>query len=219
MKVNSPLIQITKEASIQMAVLFDFYESPPQEGQEEDKLRVHARPVFSQTVGTKQLATLLEHRTSLSRGDIYSTLTTLGQVMIEKLQDGQRIYLDGIGYFSVTLRSLEMETEKDMRADRVGVNDIAFRADKQFKQEVRKAKMKRVNRAANHSARLTPEEVDSRVAEYFKEHPVMTRKSFQGICEMKPGTAFRHIHRLVDEGKIKNVGTQRQPIYMARTEE
>lgn len=198
-----------------MAILFDFYESPPREG-EEDKLRVYARPVFSETIGTEKLAEIIHMRSTLTVGDIYATLKNLGKVISEELCSGQRIYLEDVGYFSVALDCHHIETKKDMRADNVYVKSVRFRPEKQLKSILMKTKVKRTP-ISIHSDKLTNEEVDRRVAAFLNENPVMVRRDFQQICQMKKGISFRHIHRLLDEGKIKNINTPRQPIYMAAT--
>ena len=196
-----------------MAIHFDFYESPPKEG-EDNKLHVHARPVLSKTITTEKLASLLCERSSLTKGDIYSTLIGLGRLMGEKMEEGERVYLEGIGYFSVSLGCDEMVTRKDMRADKVHVKSINFRADMKLKSSVMGAKMVRATHRS-HSSRLSNEEIDSRVAEYFKENQVMVRSDLQRICQMKPGMALRQIHRLLEEGKIKNIRSKSQPVYVA----
>ena len=195
-----------------MAVLFDFYEAPPKEG-EENKLRVYARPVLTSTVSTEEVASIIHERCSLTVGDVIAALKGLGRVLGEQLRDGRRVHLEGIGYFSVSLECHNIKTRKDMRADKVSIKAVKFMADKELKGEVMLAKAERSN-FRSHSARLSNEEVDRRVAEYFRENTVMTRRDFQNICQVKMGVAFKHIHRLVEEGKIKNIGIIRQPIYV-----
>jgi len=195
-----------------MAVLFEFYEAPPKEG-EDNKLRVYARPILTKTVTTEKVASAIQRRCSLTQTDVIAALNSLSQVLAEHLQDGQRVHLQGIGYFSVSLECHDIETRKDMRSDRVSIKSIKFRADKELKSQVMLAKAQRSN-LRSHSARLSDEEVDRRVAEHFCENTVMTRRDFQNICQVKMGVAFKHIHRLVEEGKIKNIGIIRQPIYV-----
>jgi len=195
-----------------MAILFDFYEGPPQEGDKEG-INVYARPVFSHTIDLEMIAAIIHERSSLTVGDVYSTLISLGKVLSESLCDGKRVYLDGIGHFSVTLRCKDIKTKKDMRANNVSVKSIDFRADKYLKSDLMQARVRR-SPLRSHSARLTNEEVDRRVVKYLEENQVMTRKNFQGICQMKQGLAFKHIHRLLAEGKMRNAGTKANPIYM-----
>lgn len=195
-----------------MTVLFDFYEAPPKEG-EENTFRVYARPVLASTVNTERVAAIIQERCSLTETDIIAALHSLGQVVAEQLQDGRRVHLEGLGYFSLSLECHDIQTRKDMRADRVSVKSIKFQADKELKGLVMQTKAERSN-YRSHSARLTNEEMDRRVAEHFEENNIMTRRDFQRFCQVKKGLAFKHIHRLLEEGKIKNINTLRQPIYV-----
>lgn len=196
-----------------MSILFDFYETPSPSGEEAEK-RYHPRMVLSQVVNTKMVVDIIHERSSLSRGDVLSTLQSLRQLLSEELRKGNRVHIDGIGYFSVVLGSfIEISTPKDMHARNVGVKTVKFRIDKQLKSDIRNTQVKRLKNLL-HSARLSVEEIDERLATYFKEHQVLTRKNFQILCEMTQVTAFRHIHRLLEEGKIKNVNTARNPIYV-----
>ena len=200
-----------------MSILFDFYESPPQEG-DGDKKRYHARPMFSGTVSTEMLAAIIHDRSSLSVGDILSTITNLGLVLSEQLQDGRRVCIDGIGYFHVSLSCPEIRTKKDMRADKVHVKSVVFRAHKHLKSDMMKVKAERSD-YRRHSARLSNEEIDIKLTEYFKENQVLTRRDFQSLCQMTQETALRHIRRLLTEGKLKNIGISRQPIYVPQVQE
>ena len=59
------------------------------------------------------------------------------------------------------------------------------------------------------------EEIDMRLKEYFADHDVMLRYDFQEVCCMTRTTANRHLRRLLEEGKLKNIGKRMQPIYVA----
>jgi len=194
-----------------MTVLFDFYESPPKEG-EEDKLRVHARPVLTRTVTTETLATLIQEKSSLTESDILAALASLSRIMGDVLRRGERVHLKGVGYFSVSLKCEDIQTRKDMRADKVSIKSIQFRADKQLKSDVLWAKAQRSKQG--HSKGMSNEEVDRKMTEHFRQHQVMVRSDLQQACQMKLGTALRHIRRLLEEKKIKNIGSRQQPIYV-----
>jgi len=194
-----------------MTVLFDFYESPPKEG-EEDKLRIHARPVLTRTVTTETLAALIQEKSSLTESDILATLASLSRAMADKLRNGERVHLKGVGYFSVSLKCEDIQTRKDMRADKVSVKSINFLADKQLKSDVLWVKAKRSKQG--HSKKMTNEAVDHKVAEHFQQHQVMVRSDLQKACQMAEGTTLNHMRRLLKEGKIKNVGGRQHPIYV-----
>lgn len=194
-----------------MTVLFDFYQSPPKEG-EEDKLNIHARPVLTRTVTTETLAALIQERSSLTESDILAALASLSRIMADRLRNGERVHLKGIGYFSVSLKCEEIKTRKDMRSDRVSVKSIKFLADKQLKSDVMWVKAKRSKQG--HSKAISNEDVDRFVAEHFEQNQVMVRHDLQQACQMKRGTALNHIHRLLEEKKIKNIGGRQHPIYV-----
>ena len=43
----------------------------------------------------------------------------------------------------------------------------------------------------------------------------MLRYDFQEVCCMTRTTANRHLRRLLEEGKLRNIGKRMQPIYVA----
>lgn len=99
-----------------------------------------------------------------------------------------------------------------MRADKVSVKSIQFRADKQLKSDVMWVKAQRSKQG--HPKGMTNKEVDRKVIEHFQQQQVMVRSDLQQACQMKPGMALRHIRRLLEEKKIKNIGSRQQPIYI-----
>ncbi len=90
---------------------------------------------------------------------------------------------------------------------------MKFRADQKLKNEIGAVKVKAL-KADEHSAKLSDEEIDRRLTNYFATRPFMTRNDFQSVCGMMRTTAMRHIRRLRTEGKLKNEGTIQQPIYV-----
>ena len=63
---------------------------------------------------------------------------------------------------------------------------------------------------------LTPEEIDKRLEKFFTTHDFMTKGDFYSLTGMTRTTATRHIRRLCDEGKLENMGLQKQPIYVQK---
>ena len=66
-----------------------------------------------------------------------------------------------------------------------------------------------------HSLKLSEVEIDMKLKEYFADHDVLIRSDFQALCGMARTTANVHLKRLQQEGKLKNVGKPRNPIYRA----
>ena len=111
------------------------------------------------------------------------------------------------------LVSTEPVTEKTKRKNtKVRLKGIVYRPDRLLMDEVGKVKVQRT-RFSFHSSKLTDEEIDALLTEFFTTHDFVQRKSFQLLCSMTQSTASRHLHRLCEEGKLKNVGLPKQPVY------
>jgi predicted histone-like DNA-binding protein len=196
-----------------MSVFYDYYESPENPVNKGEK-HYHARPVLSRTVSTEQVINRIHERCTLTKGDILAALDGLGTVLSEFLQEGQRVHLDRIGYFSVSLAcNAKVTNPRGAKVDKIGVKSVKYRADKRMKSELAAVHVSR-ERAGRHSARLSAAEIGRRLGAWFADHQVMTRREFQSLCEMSQMTAIRHIRRLVEEGHLKNIGLPRQPIYV-----
>ena len=104
-------------------------------------------------------------------------------------------------------------TEKTKHKNtKVKLKGIVFRPDQFLMDEVGKVKVQRT-RFPFHSSKLTDEEIDALLTEYFATHDFVQRKSFQFLCGMTQTTAARHLRRLCEEGKLKNAGLPKQPVY------
>ena len=88
-----------------------------------------------------------------------------------------------------------------------------LRADQTLKNEFGVLKVKSLKGGLDFT-QLTNEEIDLQLTKYFRTHPFMRRHDFQYLCGMARSTAMRHIRRLRDEGKLKNMGGTMQPIYV-----
>ena len=196
-----------------MAIQFELYQSPNPKD-EEDKELYHARVVNFQHIDTDYLAKEIQQATSLTEGDVKAVLESLSHFMGSRLREGERVHLDGIGYFRVSLTTTEPVVAATKRKlTKVKMAGVKFRADQKLKNEIGTIKAK-VLKANEHSAKLTDKEIDRRLTNYFATRPFMTRNDFQSVCGMMRTTAMRHIRRLRTEGKLKNEGTMLQPIYV-----
>lgn len=195
-----------------MAVQFELYKTPmPKE--KENKVRYHARPVSLETVNTEKLIYRIHNRCSLSPSDISASLEELKYEVAQCLKEGKKVHIEGLGFLQVTLScEEEIRDPKAKRVHRVKLKAIKFKADKELKAELSDMEFHR-SKYRPHSAVLSNLEIDMKLTEYFEENQIITRKDFQYLCGMTQITAYRHIKRLIEEKKLKNLGTTHQPIY------
>lgn len=197
-----------------MAIQFDWYENPqPSERKEEEKA-LHPRLRLNGKVTTARLRARIQKYCTLTETDVAAVLDALSHFMGEELAEGKQVHLDGIGYFRPNLVSTESVTKETKRkSTKVKLKNIVYKADRALLNEVGKVEVKRT-RFVFHSQKLSEDEIDGLLKEYFSTHEYLQRKAFQNLCGMAQSTANRHLQRLCKQGKLKNAGLPKQPIYV-----
>lgn len=198
-----------------MPVNYDFYKNPKLADKDE-KTHLHARVVPKGTVSSDELAEEIHDRSTLSTADITATLVALADITAEKLRDGQRVYIKGIGYLQMTLQCPPVESESEIRAESVRFKSVAFRPDAQLKERLSTTHFIR-QADKSHSKNYSTEEIDRLVARHFQQNETLTRNQFEALCGLTYSTAVRHLKRLREEGKIINIASQKHPLYRKGT--
>ena len=197
-----------------MAILYDWYENPGESDDSEEK-GLHPRIFLNGKVGTDKLCRMIHGRSSLSVGDVKNAFEMLAQICGEELREGREVHIEGLGYFAPILRSTQKVTRSTKNKwSKMELKTIGFRPDACLRGELVGVKASR-SKYARHSESLSAVEIDMRLKEYFADHDVMLRYDFQEVCCMTRTTANRHLRRLLEEGKLRNIGKRMQPIYVA----
>ena len=165
-----------------MAILFDWYENPKTSEQQGEENMLHPRLRLNGKVSTAQLRARIQKYCTLTETDVIAVLDALSHAMGEELAEGRQVHLDGIGFFRPNLVSTEPVTEKTKRKNtKVRLKGIVYRPDRLLMDEVGKVKVQRT-RFSFHSSKLTDEEIDALLTEFFTTHDFVQRKSFQLLC-------------------------------------
>lgn len=195
-----------------MAIEFDIYPSPTPPNSDKETT-YHARVANSDTITTDDIAHNIHQRCTLTISDIKAVLSELHDELIYHLCKGNHVYLEGIGYFRLTLSAPSDITPTNMHQQRIGIKAVDFRADNSLKKELtEKATFKRTAQK-NRSASLDIYEIDALLVDYFETNPYLTRRRFEQLCDFTPTTAARHLKRLIQEGRLKNSNTKQSPVY------
>lgn len=197
-----------------MSVRFEWYENPNSE--ENGEKCYHARPVLNGRVETVELAREIQRRCSLTAIDAKAVLDAISCVLGEHLHEGQRVHVNGLGYFQVALTCEGEEIQEDTkrRNTKVKLRGVNFLPDRQLRNNVGEVKFEHVG--TKHSTRATTAEINEKVEAYFRSHDRLTRYDLQCLCGLQPRTAIRQLNRLMAEGKLENVGWSRQPVYVRK---
>lgn len=195
-----------------MAILYDWYENPRETGDSEEK-GLHPRIFLNGKMDTDKLCRMVHDRSSLSVGDVKSAIEMLTQICGEELREGREVHIEGLGYFAPILRGTQKVTRSTPhKSMKLELKTVGFRPDVRLRGELEGVKAKQC-KYARHSESLSEVEIDMRLKEYFADHDVMIRYNFQEMCGTTRTTANRHLRRLLEEGKLLNVGRRLQPIY------
>lgn len=195
-----------------MSLFYEFYRNPQPD--KKKKRTYHPRVVPVGRINTERLTREIQQECSLTRSDVKAVLTALADKMVQYLSEGNRIYLEDIGYFNVNLQCQEeVTTLDDKGVGKVSFKSISFRADERLKKAMKRTKIHRSNYKP-HSMPLTNEEIEAKLTEHFATNEFITRHEFQFLCQLLKSTACRIIKRLADEGKLKNIASSRSPVYI-----
>lgn len=200
-----------KPKSYIMAIKFEFYRTPVTAGTH--KKRYYPKVIHSRCVDTEKLSQEIHKCCTLTVSDVRAVLIALSEQLASHLESGERVHLDGLGYFSVTLKAPEVSDPKTTRSTCVSVKTVRFRPDAELKELLEEAEIRRSDWRP-HSQVWTDEEMEKRLADYFRSEPFLTRRKFQELFTLTRTTALRYIHRLIEEGKLRNAGTRAQPVYV-----
>ena len=195
-----------------LAIEFDIYPSPTPPNSDKETT-YHARVANSNTITTDDIAQNIHKRCTLTVSDIKAVLSEMHDELIYHLCNGNHVYLEGIGYFRLTLSAPSDITPTNMHQQQIGIKAVDFRADAQLKKDLKeKAEFKRTAHK-KHSAQLDIHEIDALLTDYFSTNQYLTRRRFEQLCDFTSTTAARHLKRLIEEGRLKNTNTKQSPVY------
>lgn len=195
-----------------MPANYEFYKNPRNKFSEGEET-YHARIVPSGTVDIKRLAEEIQQYSSLSTADVKAVLEMLVIVASHNLSYGSTVKLDGLGTLQMTLNCPKVTDTKEIHAQSVKFKSVTFRPAKDLKNKLKTTKFYHVQENVK-SYSHTDEEIEARLIHYYNRKPTMTRYDFQRLCGFTRTTAIRYIRELTKAGKIINVASKNNPVYV-----
>ena len=168
--------------------------------------------VNSKLTTTKELAEYINFACSVTESDIAAVLQALGKCVCGELLDGNRVGMDHIGTFSLSLTCGRKKLEDRVTKNDIRVKNILFTPCAEMKQAMRGADI--VSGGPNPNKRLTDEVIERRVAKYLDEHEYMQRREFESVCECSRYTATKKLKELVRSGKLRAMGSKNVRFYV-----
>lgn len=193
---------------------YDFYENPGKSS-EFQKSKYHVRICNRQTVDTDNIVKAISKQCTLTPADIHAVIVAFQDEIAFQLQQGKIVHLDGLCQFDISLKSRLDESSGKENGPDIVLKSVNINPDKKLTERVRKNLCHRVKSRGKHSDSISEIEIIGVLTEHFKKKSTITRAEFQNQCSITKYMACIHINRLISEGKLKNIGYRRHPIYTA----
>ena len=198
-----------------MTAIYKMEQNPPKKGSGK-KVVLHPRIVPRDTVSTDRLIEEASSRSTYTDGDLKGAVRLLADMLKEKLRDGYNVYLDGIGYFSVSLKSRPVEDKKELRSESVHFKNVNFRCCARLKHELKTMPVERYKEPKVTD--FSQEEKESQLLRYLERHAYITTLAYQGLNGCTQYRARKELKQFVADGILVEDGTRRMCIYVKRPE-
>ena len=168
--------------------------------------------VSSRVVTTQEMANDINHASSVTQSDVAAVLQAVGQRIAEALLDGNRIEIDHVGTFSLTLTCGNKRKEDYITSKDISVSRISFSPCAELWKQMRHATI--VSGGPTGNKKLSDDVIDKRLDEYFTTNDSLSRSTFERICECSRHTALTKLKELVKAGKLIAIGPKNQRQYI-----
>ncbi|MBR1889102.1 MAG: HU family DNA-binding protein [Alloprevotella sp.] len=187
--------------------------------------RIYPQLIGNGTLQTEDVARELAHRTTLTEADIRATLTGLRELLAERLSEGTRIKLDGIGTFVATLRFSErgmdqLNKGEELTGADVELKSICCRPDVLLLRDVAKAMEPTLVSENVFEESDTSTDADARLAialSFIRQHGAIYTNEYATLSQQTHSTAWRELQRFVRAGKLKKAGSGSRTAYWVET--
>ncbi|WP_291528367.1 HU family DNA-binding protein [Bacteroides sp. UBA939] len=196
---------------------------------EEGERILYPRMKLWNQVNLEYIANNINYSSSFTPGDIIGLVRSLTQEIAYQMAQGNSVKVDGLGIFTPALgmrRGKERESaEKGGRrvnAMSIYVQNINFRADKQFIMETgRRCRLNRSEtKPGRSSQKYTPEQRLKLAQKYLEEHPYMKVSDYCQLTGLLRNTAAKELMRWKEmpETNITTNGAGSHKLYVKRKE-
>lgn len=193
------------------SIKFSVYETPKPDGRKGKNLQ-HAR---IQSQGTKRLDDICEHISdvsSLCSSDVKGALEAFFKYISFQLRYGYTVELDGIGHFSVALKSKEGVNTKGKKVMYARIDGVNFRCSPRLKEEVQSSSLKKVKRSQNSFP--DQDKRKDRLVAYLNKHGMITIREYARMNGCSRYCANRDIKKFAEDKLIAPNGSGTHKVYI-----
>lgn len=199
-----------------MEIKYDIYTIKNAVGNGDD--RQYVRLVQHEPMDEKQLQARIQDRCSLTKGDVAAVLAELHDIAVSELAGGHRVFIPGIGYFSLSA-SLEMPEDrsgKKITGREVRITGINFRPEATLMQEVQSDVSFVRSRFTTQSVQYREETLLERIKDYLQTNRYLTVSIMRTQFGLTRYATDKWLRLFCDRGILVKDGTRHSPIYFLK---
>ncbi|MDB9180844.1 HU family DNA-binding protein [Parabacteroides distasonis] len=166
-------------------------------------LPLHPRLVSCGTIHTDEFINRAKSRSSFSPADMKGILQLFQDMMVDFLMFGYNVELEGIGTFSVSLKSRPVMEKNEIRAESIHFKDVKFRSSKELRDRLKTMPVFRDEYTVSDPAYPSAKECEQEVFRYLETNPFIHQKKYMSLCGCSRSKASLDLRRLVEEGKLR----------------
>ncbi len=197
-----------------MCAKYAFYKNPP--NRETGKTgSLYAKVVSGGKITTDQLADEIAGRSTFSSGDVKGVVKALSEMLHYHLSEGETVDIDGIGNFSVTLKTPKDITDpKQIRAESIRFNNVVYRTSPELKHKLKTIPL--VRAVLPKRKDLAEEERLANILSKLKNERLVSSTDCMLFNHCSRYQALKDLKRLNEQGKITWLGRGKQKYYVLK---
>lgn len=197
-----------------MSAYYDLYESPmpgKRENEGEEPV-LYARPVGGMTHTTEDIIRIISQECTLTPADLKAALTALSDSVARYLERGDRVQLDGIGSFSISLNCKSVTDAKQVRSHDVSFRHVNMQPAPELTRKLKYMKLYRTP-ASTQKDKMNREKRLLLLNHKLDREPFVTRKMYRRLTGISEYAVAKELEELVKEGVLECGGTRHSKYY------
>ncbi len=183
-----------------MSGFYDLYETPcPASKKQERETVLHARPVGSKTYTLEDAVRQISQKCTLTPGDVKAALVELTDYIATNLREGNRVQLDGLGNFSISLKCKPATDRKEVRSQDVHFNRIHFQSAVSLNKRLQTMKLYRLPDSMQ-KIQSTREERLEVLLQKLETEPFVTTRMYRRMTGLSDYAVKKDLTAFAEEG-------------------
>lgn len=197
-----------------MCAKYAFYKNPPNKETGETG-SLYAKVISDNKITTNQLAFNISTKSTFTTGDVKGVIQAVAEELRWYLREGDTVEIDGIGIFSVSLKTPKGITDpKQIRAESIRFNNVVYRASPKLKHDLISIPLTRA--VLPKRKELAEEERLNRILERLKTEHLVSSTDCMNFNQCSRYRALKDLKILLEQGKLTWLGRGKQKYYVLR---